>query len=891
MVHSVVSSTACATCHAAGLTFVGTPAVKVLPSNHIPTGTIACDGCHSRTNFTTFVIPNSSGTAPPSMVHSLVTGVACSTCHEAGKSFVGTPPVKVRPALKASGQAHVAAGECSTCHFSTTSFKGATDLPANHIPLPAADNNNCTLCHATSNYTQYTMNHVNITTNCQQCHGTGKSFANMAPPVLKVPPTNHIPTGTIACEACHSATNFTNFVIPNSSGTSPPSMVHSAVASIACASCHGAGKTFVGTPAVKVLPSNHIPTGTIACDGCHSKTNFATFVIPNVSGTAPPSMVHSVVTSIACASCHGAGKTFVGTPAVKVLPSNHIPTGTIACDGCHSKTNFTTFVIPNSSGTAPPSMVHSLVSSIVCSTCHEKGKSFVGTPAVVVRPINKANGQAHVPGGECSTCHASTTSFKGAQDLPANHIPIPAADNNNCALCHTTGNYSQYVMNHVNITNNCALCHGAGKSFANMAPPELKVPPTTPRAHIPFGTIACEACHTPTVFTTFSGTIMKHAAVRAMTCMSCHEAGMNWLTNVGKKLWVRPGDHANKPARAAPNDCDNSGCHSTKDKHGFRRTAPVDPSIKTATRAGAVAGATTATLARPGGFNHRRAAGTTCVTCHDQASGIGKLTTHMATSNSCENCHSTVAWLPVTRVDHSQVKGACSSCHNSTVARGKPSNHVTSNDSCENCHTTNAWTPARFDHAGVSAGTCKTCHDGVHAAGLPVNHVPTAEQCDACHGVLMWKPAKVDHTQLKANCASCHNNSIATGLSSTHMSTSRDCSTCHSYADWTVIKFTHASAAYPGEHRVTLTCASCHTSNTDQIPYASAADAGSCGGCHAKTFKPTLHLKTADGATYTASELKNCAGACHTYTDANLSTVSKQQPGPYHRVSDGAFKH
>jgi hypothetical protein len=123
------------------------------------------------------------------------------------------------------------------------------------------------------------------------------------------------------------------------------------------------------------------------------------------------------------------------------------------------------------------------------------------------------------------------------------------------------------------------------------------------------------------------------------------------------------------------------------------------------------------------------------------------------------------------------------------------------------------------------------------------------------------------------------------------MSTSRDCSTCHSYADWTVIKFAHVSAAYPGEHRATLTCASCHTSNTDQIPYASAVDAGSCGGCHAKDFKAALHLKSADGAAYTARELKNCAGACHTYADANLSTVSKQQPGPYHRVSDAAFKH
>ncbi len=322
------------------------------------------------------------------------------------------------------------------------------------------------------------MNHVNITTNCAQCHGAGKSFANMAPPTLKLPPTNHIPFGTAACESCHSATNFTNFVI----GNVVPPMNHAAVATITCNSCHGAGLTFVGTPAVKVFPATgHIPTGTTLCTNCHSATNFTTFVITN---TVPP-MSHTGFTT-GCVNCHGAGKTFLGTPATKVLPTNHIPTGTIACEGCHSNSNFSTFVISNASGTAPPSMVHTVVTSIVCSTCHEKGKTDIGTPATKVRPALKADGTAHVAAGECSTCHFNTTCFKGATDLPANHIPLPAADNNNCALCHTTaGNYSLAVMNHVNITTNCAQCHAYGLSFANMAPPTLKAPPSGATGHIP----------------------------------------------------------------------------------------------------------------------------------------------------------------------------------------------------------------------------------------------------------------------------------------------------------------------------------------------------------------------------------------------------------------------
>ncbi|HEY4974779.1 MAG TPA: cytochrome c3 family protein, partial [Steroidobacteraceae bacterium] len=504
--------------------------MKTIPANHIPTGTIACEGCHSITNFTAFSFTDASGTAPPAMVHSVVSSIACSTCHEAGKSFIGTPAIVVRP----PPPGHVSTGECSTCHFSTTSFLGATNLPANHIPLPAADNSTCTLCHTNaSDYSIYTMNHVNIAANCAQCHAAGLSFANIAPPALKETPSNHIPIGTVPCESCHSPTKFTAF-----SGTA---MNHAAVAGVACATCHASGKSFVGAPAVVTEPGNHIPIGSVACESCHSTTTFTTF-----SGTA---MNHANFTTN-CIACHGAGLSFVGTPAVKTIPANHIPTGTIACEGCHSKTNFTAFSFTDASGTAPPAMVHSVVSSIACSTCHEAGKSFIGTPAIVVRPPPPG----HVATGECSNCHLSTTSFLGATNLPANHIPLPTADNSNCALCHTNaGDYSVYTMNHANIASNCAQCHGAGLSFANIAPPALKEPPTGTPAHIPVkSNVACELCHTASKFSSFSGTIMRHAAVPGQACDSCHEYKMAWYGE--PELWTRDG-----PNHHAGQDCGGSG--------------------------------------------------------------------------------------------------------------------------------------------------------------------------------------------------------------------------------------------------------------------------------------------------------------------------------------------
>src|SRR5258706_1386852 len=874
----------CITCHGLGQSWVGTPAVKTLPATHIPTGTIACEGCHSNSSFSSFMFANASGTAPASMVHTLVTSIVCATCHERGLSWIGAPPTLVRPALKADGTAHVAAGECSTCHFNTTSFKAATDLPANHIPLPAADSNNCVLCHTTAgNYSLATMNHVNIAGNCVQCHGAGKSFANVAPPTLVLPPANHIPFGTAACESCHSATVFTTFVITNKS----PPMNHAVVASSSCETCHALGKTWAGTPTTKVVPANHIPIGATACINCHSATNFSTFVIAN----AVPPMNHTGFTT-GCVNCHGAGKTDVGTAPKRTvtLPATHIPTGTMACEGCHSSSSFNSFSFTNRSGTAPSSMVHSMVSAMVSSTCHEKGRSWIGSPATLVRPALKADGTAHVTGGECSTCHFNTTSFKGATDLPANHIPLPLADNNSCVLCHTTvGNYSLAVMNHLNIATNCAQCHAYGLSFAGTAQPMQ--PPSGATGHIPSnppnGTtaIACEQCHTATIFTSFAGTIMKHAAVRSMTCMSCHELGMKWKTNTGVRLWVRA-----SAGHYAGRDCGGSGCHSARDKFGLRRGTVLPGGQKSgATQVNPTLGGATA-LGHAVGFNHQRTAGTACVSCHGPASGQGKTPNHVASSPSCQSCHSTLAWLPVLRVDHLQVSGSCVSCHNAIVARGKGSAHLPASDACQACHTTNAWTPARFDHLAVAEHSCRSCHDGVHAVGLPLSHVPTSAQCDSCHGTLGSKPAKFDHTALTASCASCHNNFIALGVPPAHLSTQRDCATCHSYPDWSALHFVHTAAAYPGTHKAALACVACHTGNADLIPWASPADAGSCAGCHARDFKPDLHPKTTGGLKYTASELRDCAGACHVYSDSSAGAIVKLRPGPQHRVSDAAFK-
>jgi hypothetical protein len=484
-----------------------------------------------------------------------------------------------------------------------------------------------------------------------------------------------------------------------------------------------------------------------------------------------------------------------------------------------------------------------------------------------------AKDSAHPGSGDCNGCHTTqptfTTNQSGSAAKPSNHIPTNAP----CAQCHTTaGNYALYVMGatgHAGITGNCAQCHAYGLSFYNMGPPTLKQPAAGPTGHIPAvppngtGSLACELCHSPSVFTTFAGTVMKHAYVTSMKCDSCHEFGMAWQTNAGRQIWTRPG-----PNHGGGQDCGGSGCHTPRDKLALRRAARAPATVV-----------------------HSTAAGTACASCHSAANGNGQPITHMATSTACQSCHTTLAWLPVARVDHTQVRGGCASCHNGAAATGKPSRHMATAAGCESCHTTNAWTPARFDHTAVPAHTCTSCHNSVRAIGMPRTHIPTIQSCDTCHGTLAWKPARIDHTGLSSGCAACHNNGGATGMSPGHLGTRLDCAVCHSYPDWSAMHFRHTHAAYPGNHRAVLACTSCHTSDTEQVPYASPAYAGTCAGCHARDFKPAAHPKTLKGQSYTVAELANCSGACHVYTDATQSTITRRLPGPHHRVLDAAFRH
>lgn len=283
---------------------------------------------------------------------------------------------------------------------------------------------------------------------------------------------------------------------------------------------------------------------------------------------------------------------------------------------------------------------------------------------------------------------------------------------------------------------------------------------------------------------------------------------------------------------------------------------------------------------------------TECAFCHD-GSGMraesGKPLDHIPTTNHCDDCHTTFTWGEV-RFEHSAVSGACTSCHNDIQAEGKPTmGHPVTTLECDACHNTFTWNSTRFDHSGITQ-PCSSCHNGIDARGKDLDHVDTNSECDVCHSTRAWRPASFDHAGITSGCSDCHNDVQATGVPDGHFMTMQDCNFCHRTTGWRPDTFRHMSANYPGDHARDLDCTECHPGNSDAVVYTDDPGlAPDCAGCHRSDFRPGEHKQHENpDHNYTVEELANCAGACHVYTDASLTTRKETRNGE-HRVSDRDF--
>jgi hypothetical protein len=252
----------------------------------------------------------------------------------------------------------------------------------------------------------------------------------------------------------------------------------------------------------------------------------------------------------------------------------------------------------------------------------------------------------------------------------------------------------------------------------------------------------------------------------------------------------------------------------------------------------------------------------------------------------CENCH--------LRGQFAGTPKDCAFCHRAgsgIAATVMPIRHIPTAEPCDNCHRSAiSWTVAHFSHVSVAPGTCFSCHNGTTASGKPANHIMTTASCDVCHRTSAWLPAGFNHVGVApGTCNTCHNGSTATGQPGGHMVTSRSCDSCHTTAAWLPVRYTHLSPDWK-PHGSFVTCYMCHTTKTESATWTYGAYKPNCAGCHAGQFTPGPHVKTRTPSTiyYTVSELQDCSGSCHIYTDNTFTTILTPRSG-HHRSTDGSF--
>jgi hypothetical protein len=302
----------------------------------------------------------------------------------------------------------------------------------------------------------------------------------------------------------------------------------------------------------------------------------------------------------------------------------------------------------------------------------------------------------------------------------------------------------------------CATCHAWGAGPYNgtaqgqaggqpLQPPGTNGGGASASQHLPFGSAACSICHkSTTVPGGFKGTTVPHTSGPFMTytrgkgssntgsstpkCVTCHApSGTKWYgASMGTATM---GSH-----HGATTTADCIDCHSATGGFAAATAAaairPVQAKAKTTTgitvrptgsptTSGSSSSGTKA-LAGTGPFSHLGVTPGNCASCHSARGGASALPGgHLPTTLSCDACHRTTAWTPVTYAHPGVGPGRCASCHAgpSKWATPKPAGHFLTMRSCDVCHhSTSAWEPVMYDHLSpryrpqTAMVRCIDCH-------------------------------------------------------------------------------------------------------------------------------------------------------------------------------------
>ena len=891
MNHSGIT-TGCNQCH--GTTAVLFPSVLNQPTGHTPTGAQDCSVCHTNTNpggfaFSISGSPHSNAAqrlsppynAPCSSCHNgtiatgqigghIATGAQCDTCHSftAATFLTWTMDTTGHNALSTPAA-------CSTCHASGKSFPGAamvTQGTVTHIPTLAG--NECSVCHtgasrSVGGFAAWTMtSHTAVSTaTCATCHGAAAaSFTNTAGTPIKPAPIGHVAyTASADCSKCHTTTT-----IPG--GFTTRKTDHTLITSTTCSSCH-TGQSFpTGVIPKRTTDVSHILTNGADCFTCHTVTT-----VPG--GFATRSMNHSAVNTATCNGCH-LGQTFSTgvTPKQKPAPG-HIPV-LGDCASCHTNTT-----VPG--GFITWNMNHTAVNTASCAACHSTANAasfMASSPALVSQPASHT--PAFMGGNDCgnSGCHGTANTGPGGFALAGK--THTAADTGKCNTCHGVTATGQ-VAGHIITSAQCDTCH--------VYPP------------------------TPAPYTThFSTWTMRHSAVAATPCSTCHLASPPSKAVTGTyggtvTIIGAPAGHV-----ALSNTACNQ-CHTT---------------ARDVTNTGVAGSSATSGFATQGAgwtMNHAGVNTATCQNCHTQSApgityptgvlAVFKPANHFTTTADCRTCHSSTTSFKIGSMSHTGIINGCQNCHGNAAPIpfanvtpvSKPVNHIaTTNADCSGCHVnTSTFTVWSMNHTYVSIATCNNCHGsqafatGVVAVAKGANHITTAKDCLTCHstssfatfaGGRMGTAEHVANGNI-ATCTACHSGQAFQGVTpvtkpGNHIPTAGECALCHSTSNFAVGAFaTTWNMSHTG---IVANCMQCHNgtsfgttaplvpvSKIDTPSPGHVPTSADCSNCHtavsAAAKIPSLWVPSKKPQTHNATLLTGYSGSvcypCHGLSSATYFGV------------------
>ncbi|MEW6429006.1 MAG: hypothetical protein AB1568_13330, partial [Thermodesulfobacteriota bacterium] len=807
----------CVNCHGGGYFW----SHRIQDHDQLSHGGATCTSCHMPAN-------------TPNDIIYFVHRNNCGRCHNLTGGGV----------LIGSAAGNLGGADCSSCHGSTyfTQHAHVHVMAQDGTDVAQADSQPCSACHGGGDgmfgdFAEVTDLHLG---QCATCHEATR-FANPnATSGLRV--QNVIANGAAHCLSCH---------VDKAAPAQHGSVDHGAsglghvTATVLCVACHGNGNPVAlhgnrcsachTVPPALALPGDRNYVDSMArgeCIGCHS-TYFAGHthdhgaggsgsVLPN-SQTSPLTAncvgchtqadpLVGVHAAAGCATCHdlAAGGARIGSAAGSgqcadchtgyFTGHNHAPhtvamrigidmSGPHECSACH----------PFSNDWAGIRALH--LDS--CATCHDATRdiSKAGPPQGVTVPQLIAAGPD--PAG-CLDCHFDNGAPHGG------HIPGSFSWEGMCQGCHDQG--ATDIVRDLH-GNTCSFCHQNGSPAATLINSAANAVPGAK----PHG---CTECHT----SAFAGHGHDHAGTVTdiAVCTACHPAG--------------------NPLAVHKGNCFN--CHDAATGARIAGARGLGDATVNGGNGGSCGDChgTDFTVVHPATFDHssRVTLSADCNVCHTAELIDGTARSHGA----CSTCHLADGGLTGSAAGHTAPSG-CKDCHGADFLAIHPAtvDHATAVQVAANCDSCHVASPLVDNLDPKAHSSCGLCHDGNGTLIGAAAGKGAANTCADCHGTDFFAvhPATVDHTSLvtlagacsgchsatplydgndgynHSGCGQCHDANGALIGSALGHAGGGDCTVCHGSAG-------HDSETVHDLRSIdfggSVTCSSCHTSDTTALGQA-----------------------------------------------------------------------